>query len=750
MNLGRYATQPGYVVQEHSAVSLLALKRLVVFAGTRRVYDERFHPGVNIIRGQNGSGKSTIADFIFFVLGGEFDQWKEKAKLCTEVRAEILTRSGVITLRRFVTTRKEPIAVFFGAMDNDEAAIAERWSRFPIQRSEKQLSFSQALFRAVGIPDAPGSEGSNVTAHQIMRLLYSDQRTPAPRLFRFESFDTRDIRVAVGDLILGVNSYALYETQIELRSARKKLESATIRLDAFRTNLPPNFGSVRLDQIDQEQADLEAEQLRHIGEIEALESIEMVDEDDEYASARNLARDALRQRRRLMRRLEEEVEQLALELDDLDIFVDYLEETLRKIGATSQLAGSIGSLEFSHCPNCLKILEVPDDGDHCIVCTRPFDSGKQEARYLEIQIDTSLQLRESRQLVTAKSQNVSSKNNELRRLRSDLRRARSEFVGQFELAGSPSQARIAQLHNRLGQIGELIKQSIGRREVAERFTRLISERDQADDDFMKLNARAESLSAQGDARRRRALGQVSQSARGILHSDLPRQAEFQKAEMVSLDFGDDAVSVDGSMNFAESSNVVLKNAALLALVGAASRDPEFWHPRFLLMDNVEDKGMELARSHRFQELIVAEAKAAITPIQIILTTSMPNPALERPDLVVGPTYSEELPTLNFSGVPPCKTPDLFAQEIPLPDTDDGLIRLVAAALGIDEETLTDHPFHVEEYASDDDLVYSWRLIWEDSPPVGVEVFGVPGQQWSEILPPDDGSDADIDDSFLYE
>ncbi len=712
------------------------------------MYDERFHPGVNIIRGQNGSGKSTIADFIFFVLGGEFDQWKEKAKLCTEVRAEILTRSGVITLRRFVTTRKEPIAIFFGAMDSDEAAIAERWSRFPIQRSERQLSFSQALFRAVGIPDAPGGEGSNVTAHQIMRLLYSDQRTPAPRLFRFESFDTRDIRVAVGDLLLGVNSYALYETQIELRSSRKNLEDATARLEAFRTNLPPSFGSVRLDLIDQEQADLEAEQSKHIAEIEALDSVELVDADGDYAAARTLARDALRHRRRSIRRLEDEVEQIDLELSDLDIFVDYLEETLRKIDATSQLASSIGTLEFTHCPNCLKLLAGPVDGEHCIVCTKPFESGKQEARYLEIQIDTSLQLRESRQLVTAKSEQALSKNSELRRLRSDLRRARSEFVGQYELAGSPSQARIAQLHNRLGQIGELIKQAIGRRDVAERYTRLISERDKADTSFQELSARAETLSEQGDARRRRALGQISQSARGILHSDLPRQAEFQKAASVFLDFGDDAVTVDGGMNFAESSNVVLKNAALLALIGAASRDTAFWHPRFLLMDNVEDKGMEPARSHRFQELIVAEAKAAITPIQIILTTSIPNPALERPDLVVGPTYSEELPTLNFSGVPPCVSPDLFAQEDHPPETDEPLARLVAAALGIGHETLADHPFHVEEYSSDDDLVYVWRLIWEDSPPDGVETFGAPGQQWSEILPPDDPSDTNIDDSYL--
>jgi hypothetical protein len=51
--------------------------------------------------------------------------------------------------------------------------------------SGKDLSFTQVLFRGAGIPEAPNVENSNITMHQIMRLLYSDQQTPA-KLFRFE------------------------------------------------------------------------------------------------------------------------------------------------------------------------------------------------------------------------------------------------------------------------------------------------------------------------------------------------------------------------------------------------------------------------------------------------------------------------------------------------------------------------------------------------------------------------------------
>jgi hypothetical protein len=73
---------------------------------------------------------------------------------------------------------------------------------------------------------------------------------------------------------------------------------------------------------------------------------------------------------------------------------------------------------------------------------------------------------------------------------------------------------------------------------------------------------------------------------------------------------------------------------------AACYDSEFWHPKFLLMDNVEDKGMEMERSHNFQRIIIEESKNAF-PHQIIFTTSMLDPKLEGSTYTVGPKYTRE-------------------------------------------------------------------------------------------------------------
>ena len=100
----------------------------------------------------------------------------------------------------------------------------EGWERFPIRRQAGRESFSQVMFRSLLIPEAQSEGAANITMHQVLRLCYSDQRTPATRLFRFETFDTHSIREAVGDLLCGISGYEVYEIGLELRERKKELE----------------------------------------------------------------------------------------------------------------------------------------------------------------------------------------------------------------------------------------------------------------------------------------------------------------------------------------------------------------------------------------------------------------------------------------------------------------------------------------------------------------------------------------------
>lgn len=145
--------------------------------------------GLNIIRGENGSGKSTISDFIFYVLGGEFDRWKPTARLCSEVQAEVETAGGVLTIKRPIGEKTTKPEVLFSTFDDAMSHGLDGWQRYPLHRQETQESFSQVIFRSSGIPEAISQGTSNITMHQLLRLMYSDQRTAPGFLFRYEDWD---------------------------------------------------------------------------------------------------------------------------------------------------------------------------------------------------------------------------------------------------------------------------------------------------------------------------------------------------------------------------------------------------------------------------------------------------------------------------------------------------------------------------------------------------------------------------------
>src|SRR5687767_3649038 len=65
-------------------------------------YDETFHKGVNIIRGDNSSGKSTITHFIFFALGGAFNDFVLEARQCSIVYAEVEMNKAIFTIKRYL------------------------------------------------------------------------------------------------------------------------------------------------------------------------------------------------------------------------------------------------------------------------------------------------------------------------------------------------------------------------------------------------------------------------------------------------------------------------------------------------------------------------------------------------------------------------------------------------------------------------------------------------------------------------
>ena len=625
----------------------LRLNRLRILQQGRVVYDQGFHKGVNIIRGQNGSGKSTIADFIFFILGGEFDSWKDAASRCDEAQAEVETPRGKLTLKRQTITALEPLFVYFGAMSVASTSSLEGWERFPVRRHGGRESFSQVMFRSILIPEARSEGAANITMHQMLRLCYSDQRTPAARLFRFERFDTQNIRDAVGSLICGVDGYESYEIVLQLRELQKQIDRIEARLQALGSAVltdprldTPDLIVGQIDNLKKERTELE----RQLVNVDRLVEPREV---DKYLSERLTAQRSLMRERKELSKMELKVDDIQFELREIGEFVRYLTQLKEKLQYAEETFVAVGSIEFTHCPACGQKLASETEENHCILCSAPLDPEKERSRYNQIRLDLEIQTRESSQLLEHKRSELVAVRKELRRRRQKHKSNLSTFNLKYSSSIGPREAFLAARTKRLGHIDAEVEFLLNSLETVEEIARLASVHADVSKRMKLLEVKNDRLRQEGAKRRSRALSQISSLGADILRSDLPRQSEFMNAGKMEVDFRNDSIAVDGRVNFAESSNVILKNSAVLALFLAASTDSQYNHPRFLLIDNIEDKGMEEARSHLFQHSIVERASKLKLPYQIIFTTSMMSAELESDDYTIGPPYTSKVRCLEL-------------------------------------------------------------------------------------------------------
>ena len=627
----------------------LILNRLRVLQQGNVAYDEVFHAGINIIRGQNGSGKTTIADFIFFILGGEFDDWKVAATYCDEVQAEIMTTNGTLTLCRKIESKVSPVSVYFGNFEDASVHALEGWESYPIRRQGSRESFSQIMFRSLGIPEAQSDGAANITMHQLLRLCYSDQRTPASRLFRFESFDTQAIREAVGDLLFGISGYEKYEIGLRLRELKSQIED-------IKNEITSKLRSLTVDQslntpalITDELSKLEREKNSLFSEIIDVDKNIETHLVKGFLNNRKKSQSKISKERRKIEAMETSLDNLSLEMDEITSFNKYLLELSDKLKNTETTFDHIGAIEFIHCPACGSTLDdsVPDD--HCIVCQEEIDSDREKDRYNQIRMDLNIQLRETKHLLEQKESKTNSLKRDLRTNQSEHESSVTEHELKFAGANGPRDSYLAERSSRIGHIDAEITALSNSLNIAEELQSLEKQKISLDSEFDKLEKRKAVLSSSAEKRRRKVLSLVAKTGASILRSDFPRQEEFQSAKTMQISFWDDSASVDGKINFAESSNVFLKNTAVVSILLEACKDSSFNHPRLLLLDNIEDKGMEEARSHLFQKIVVETATQSKVPFQIIMTTSMMNPELELDDYVIGPHYTNEKRSLSLVG-----------------------------------------------------------------------------------------------------
>ncbi|WP_188262863.1 AAA family ATPase [Azospirillum tabaci] len=634
--------------------TFLILNRLAVYYKNKAVFDETFHRGINILHGDNGSGKSTIADFIFFALGGDLRDWKPHASRAEYVVAEIQAQESTITIRRDVSTDgSRPMYIYFGSMNEALEANITSWQRFPYRRSDGNFSFSQVLFKAIGLPESVSEGSANVTMHQMLRLLYGDQMTPIQRIFRTESFDTWQIRQAVGELMCGIGGYDLYDKQIELRSVEKEYDVISDQLKSLMSVAAGYGDKILAEHISAVISNKVSARERILNRIhDILAEAEFIDaqmKSEAEKAQKELLRELSRSKK-IVSGLEDEIETLEYEIQDTDSFISHLKESLADFEDASVAHLALGRANFENCPSCFAPIQPKPDEDHCQLCGSAVSPEDWESRALAIRLDLEMQLKESCALQKERNDHVTRLKGELRVARTKYRNAYSAYSITRQSVTTSRDTALADLSRQVGYLDSEIEVLQQRLELAKEISRVSSIKDNLNSRIGKLkNSISSIIFAQGK-RKAIAYTLVSERAKRILNQDLQEHSDFGKIDHVSFSFAEDWIAINGEKNVSRSASgmVVLKNSFLVSLLVSSLLDRNFYLPRFLLLDNIEDKGMVQERSWNFQRVMIKETATLPTEFQIIFTTSKIAPELADTSLVIGRKFTRERPSLDFS------------------------------------------------------------------------------------------------------
>lgn len=624
------------------------LQRLVVVSHRGTIaYDEPFHHGVNIIRGRNSSGKSTIANFIFYALGGDFSSWTTEALNCREVLAEVNINNVILTLKRTVTVNKmQSMGIFWGRYEEATKSNFAGWKHFPYQQTSNKESYTNILFSVLGFPEVRSEADNKITIHQVLRLIYIDQDSPTQSLFRAEQFDNPLTRQAISELLLGAYDDTLYSDRVRLRELQQKFTQKKDQYDGIIRILGTTGNETDVKKISKEiektRKNLETVQT----EIQKTRLKSLVTKRSTTPLKIETLQKKLSEAKSELFRLDTKLKDLEFDIADSKQFIQALENRIGALDDSLLTRKVLGELPLEHCPQCLSPLHVEIVENQCALCKQIVSSGEEKTYAKRLKQEIELQIKESKKLLEDKFEAVNELASQRPGLIESLRSMQREIDLEEREAKSTRDDTLDDLLVSKGNLEGNIEFLIRQLKAVQQLELLRQELEELNSEIGRLNLRIKQKIEEQGRNLKTAQLKIESIALDILRRDIRLQEEFTTANHVEINFLKDTFSLDGRNNFSASSNVMLKNAIRFAIFFASLELPFLRFPRLILCDNMEDKGMEQSRTRNFQKVITSLSKSYDVAHQVIFTTSMISPSLDKSEYCIGDYYSESNKSLK--------------------------------------------------------------------------------------------------------
>ena len=626
--------------------SKLFVKRFSVSKSGRFLYDQEFHYGVNIIRGVNGTGKSTVVDLMSYALGAVLTEWTKEQLSCDWVIAEVMLNDSVFCLKRDIAESGQAKMDIFEGVFEDALNSVTGWTQYSMRRSNERHSFSQQIFEFLGLPRHKTDDSKNLTLHQILRLIYVDQLSATTKLLKEDKeWDNATFRQAIGEYLLGIDDLEAHNLRQDFISENKIFERLNGELNATYRLFGNEFSQINEQALNNEIAELalQVDDLKS-RKIKVLHD-HTGEENNLLAEKASLLQVEIEQLSTNKQELESAKSEVSIELIDTELFVISLNDRKLALEQSRVAFSSLGDIQFKYCPACLE--PILDQGNSsCCLCKAEVREGPLDIAYVQMLNELNFQLRESKDLVNEFGEEIDLIISQLPRIIRRLEEAKSEYQG-LEVSVNAKDSIISEISSEMGFCKSQMLALEDRREHVNKVESMRIEKEKINQRIQKLQDKLDQINAQQADRYNLVYDSIEAIAGNLLSQDGSYEPTFDEVEEVIFDFSKDKMFVNGRSKFSASSMVIMKNSIRLAIFLHAVEDKYARLPNFMIMDNIEDKGMVDERSHNFQRLIIAECEELENNYQLIFTTSMIAPELNGSDFCVGPMYEKGMHTLEF-------------------------------------------------------------------------------------------------------
>ena len=635
------------MMHSETPIQNIMVKRLVVLKGGSSAYDQIFKLGVNIIRGENGTGKSSIMDFLYYGLGAEVTEWNQHQAMCTQTLVEAMFNYKPMCLKREITdTGKAPMYIYYGRMDQ-ALTNQDNWYRYPNARSRDTHSYSQQIFDLLSLPSHKTDDSRNLTIHQIMRLMYVDQLTETTKLLKEDKrYDNATIRRAIGEYLLGIDDLEAHNLRQELVEANSNFDSINSELKAIYRFLGATNSVIRKEQLISEISSLN-EELSKLKERRLDVRKEKLDvlSDRVKARAEEISSE-LNSIAEEITKLKETRLILNSEIIDIKLFLDSLNFRKNSLEQSKLTSAELGKVTFKYCPACLSLLKDSDGKNNCSLCSTDISDSHRHYAYMQMVNEINFQIRESESLQERYKFELKEISSRLPSMLSSLDLLKNEYI-ELTSNGDAVDAALSELGSKIGFCRSQICHLEEKMTMIDQVESLIESKSKANETITKLKESLDLLEESTKNRVVEVYSNIEATAKELISSDGGYEEVFDNPDDITFDFAKDKMAVNGRSKFSASSMVIMKNSIRAAIFIHSTYDKKSRFPRFILMDDMEDKGMTPQRSQNFQRVLVKRCNELKNDYQVIFTTSMIDDELNKSDYVVGPFYKKGEHTLDI-------------------------------------------------------------------------------------------------------